>query len=243
MVAGKRRAQPSRPAGLPSWAWTALAVGAVLLLAWFTLQILLGGDTEAPPKSTPSAAPTTPTTSGSPSKSPSPSPTQKPSPTTPTPTTPADLPALSPDQPRGLVIDGLVDAGFDDAVGTSDGTLRPASGEELSRWADRGSPGSPGEDAVIVVGAADPSDSSTALSRLPEVRVGTKIELRTDQGVLTYTVGKTFDVKSSGLLVNPEVTNRKPGRLLLVGEEYAASGDRLDTFQVVVAILTGAEPA
>lgn len=133
--------------------------------------------------------------------------------------------------------------GFDVAVDTSGGTLHPASDAEVSRWADRGSPGSPGEDAVIVIGTTDPTDSSAALARLGAVRPGTAIRLRTDQGTLIYTVAKRLEVQASSLLRHPELTSRQPGRLVLVGEKYARSGARLTTDLVVVAILTGASPA
>lgn len=236
-MAGKRRAQPARPGGLPSWAWGVAAVVAVLLLAWFTVPMLVSGDPGTPSNS-PTAVP--PSTSSS---TPSPTPSVTPSPSAPRPTTPPGLPALSPDQPRRLVIDGVLDVGFDEAVGTSGGTLRPASDAEASRWADRGSPGSPGEDAVIVIGTADPADSSAAFARLGSVKPGTAVRLRTDQGTLTYTVARRLDVEASSLLQHPELTSRKPGRLVLVGEKYAPSGDRLTTDLVVVAVLTGASPA
>lgn len=236
-MAGKRRAQPARPGGLPSWAWGVAAVVAVLLLAWFTVPMLVSGDPGTPSNS-PTAVP--PSTSSS---TPSPTPSVTPSPSAPRPTTPPGLPALSPDQPRRLVIDGVLDVGFDEAVGTSGGTLRPASDAEVSRWADRGSPGSPGEDAVIVIGTADPADSSAAFARLGSVKPGTAVRLRTDQGTLTYTVARRLDVEASSLLQHPELTSRKPGRLVLVGEKYAPSGDRLTTDLVVVAVLTGASPA
>ncbi len=240
-MAGKRRAQPARHGGLPSWVWVVAAVGAVLLLAWFTVPMLVSGDPGTPSNRPTSVSPST--TGSTPPPSPSPAPAVTPSPSAPPPTTPHDLPALSPDQPRRLVIDGVLDVGFDNAVGTSGDTLRPASDSEVSRWADRGSPGSPGEDAVIVIGTADPTDSSAAFARLAAVEPGTAVRLRTDQGTLTYTVSKRLDVKASSLLQHPELTSEQPGRLVLVGEEYAPSGDRLTTDLVVVAILTGASPA
>lgn len=239
MVAGKRRAEPARPGGLPSWVWGAAAVVAVLLLAWFTLPMLVGGDPGTPSTSPTDVAPVTPGAT-TPAPAATPSPTQTPPPT---PTTPADLPALSPDQPRQLVVGGLLDVDFTTAVGTSGGTLRPAATDEVSRWADRGSPGSPGEDAVVIIGTADPTDSESAFHRLPEARPGTTVRLRTDQGMLTYTVARALDVKAADLLAHAEVTDETPGRLVLVAEKYAPSGDRLTTDLVVVAILTGASPA
>lgn len=239
-MAGKRRAEPVRRAGLPSWAWGVTAVAAVLLLALFTVPALVSGDPGTPstapsssPTVTPSPSPSvtpTPTPAPSPSVTPTPTPSATPSPT---PRPARDLPALSPDQPRRLVIDGLLDVGFDAAVGTSGGTLRPASDAEVSRWADRGSPGSPGEDAVVVIGSMD---AGAAFAGLGTVEPGTAIRLRTDQGTLTYTVARRLDVKASALLQHPELTRRGPGRLVLVG-------DRATTDVVVVAVLTGASPS
>lgn len=232
-MAGKRRAEPVRRAGLPSWAWGVTAVAAVLLLALFTVPALVSGD-PGTPSTAPSSSPTvTPSPSPSPTPTPTPSVTPIPTPSatpSPTPRPAPDLLPLSPDQPRRLVIDGLLDVGFDAAVGTSGGTLRPASDAEVSRWADRGSPGSPGEDAVVVIGSMD---AGAAFAGLGAVKPGTAIRLRTDQGTLTYTVAQRLDVKASALLQHPELTRRGPGRLVLVG-------DRATTDLVVVAVLTGA---
>lgn len=237
-MAGKRRGEPDRPAGLPTWFWGLAAVAAVLLFAWFTVPMLVGGEVGEPTKSPTDVAPRTPTTSSSPTQPTTP--TDSPAPTA----TPKDLPALAPDQPRQLIIDGALDVGFTNAVGRTGDTLHPAADDEVSRWAERGSPGSPGEDAVVIIGTADPTDPSSAFAQLSAAaKVGTEIKVRTDLGTLTYTISKNLDVKADELLDNAELTDETPGRLVLVAEKYAPSGDRLSADLVVVAVLTKVEPA
>jgi hypothetical protein len=69
------------------------------------------------------------------------------------------------------------------------------------------------------------------------------VTLRTDRGTMTYTVGSTVLKSSAGLAADPAITERVPGRLVLVGIRYAASGDRLRDALVVTAQLSGATRA
>lgn len=161
-----------------------------------------------------------------------------PGPGTPTPSgTPPRLPEVAPDAPRRLQAGTLIDTGFDSAVTT----IEPASTTEVARWGSRGSPGSPGTDTVYVVGAIRASGS--AFARLPALAAGNAVTIRTDSGTLTYTVRTTGLKPETGLATDPLFTEHVPGRLVLVGIRYAASGDRQRDALVVTAELTGAESA
>jgi hypothetical protein len=148
------------------------------------------------------------------------------------------LPRVRPDTPRRLSSGTLIDTGFDSSVTA----LEPASSSEVARLGTRGSPGSPGTDTVYVVGAVRP-DGSSALARLASLRVGRTVSIRTDSGTLTYTVRATTLAPETALAADPLFTERRAGRLVLVGIRYDASGARLPDALVVTAELTGAERA
>lgn len=230
-------------------AWTAAALGlAVLVVAGLLLvPRLLGGDDTPQDATGRGASAGGSSSSPSPSPSPSPATSAPPSPTASTtpkaqagPTTPPDLPELPPDQPRRLVIDDVIDVGFDLAVSTQDGLLVASSDDEVSRWADRGSPGSPAEEAVVIVGTA--GGEGTAFDRLAEAKRDTDVRIETDQGELVYTVARQLEVPHEEVADHPVVT-KGGSRLVLVGEQYDDDGERLDTDLVVVAVLTDAVPA
>lgn len=209
----------------------------VALLAW-SLWFRQGDShpgTTPPPSSTPSGSPSG-SPSGTPAGTPSGTPDLTPSPSK-TPDARPVLPKLRESSPRRLVVPGVLDLGFTSSVKDTDGRLVPTSRTRLSRWEARGLPASPGTRTVVVVGAANLSGRGS-LSALPRVRPGAKIQLRTDAGVLTYTVRQ-----SRKLAVNGQVENRlladRPGRLVLIGALYDNAGSRPLQDLVVVAELTG----
>ena len=85
------------------------------------------------------------------------------------------------------------------------------------------------------------ADGDSAFASLPRLTAGAKISLRTDSGTMTYTVSATTLASRAGLAGDGLVTSRAPGRLVLVGVRYDASGSALDKALVVTAELTGAE--
>ena len=219
---------------VPRWAIVAAIVVALVPAVWFTAQRVVDNaaaptsdatDLPIPPVS-PSTTPPAPTPSSS-TAAPTPSPTPA----------PVRLTKVAVDAPRRLVADSLLDTGFDSAVTT----LEPSSTSEVARWESRGSPGSPGSDTVFIVGKVD--GSSSAFEKLPRVRPGTKVSIRTDSGTLTYTVTAVTLKSESGLVRDAVVTQRAPGRLVLVGIRYSAAGVRQPQALVVTARLSGAEKA
>jgi hypothetical protein len=148
------------------------------------------------------------------------------------------LPRVAPDAPRRLVAGSLIDTGFDSAVTR----LEAASSSEVARLETRGSPGSPGTDTVVVVGEVLTGRDS-AFAALPRLRVGGTVSIRTDRGTMTYTVRAAVLQPRATLAANAVITDKMPGRLVLVGLRYAASGTRLDDALVVTAELTGARRA
>lgn len=182
----------------------------------------------------------TPSPSGSPAGTPSGTPDQTPSPSSTRDARPA-LPKLRESSPRRLVIPGVLDLGFTSSVEDTDGRLVPTSRTRLSRWAARGLPASPGARTVVIVGAANLSGRG-GLSALSQVRTGAKVELRTDAGVLTYTVRESRKLAVSGQVEHQLLADR-PGRLVLIGALYDNAGSRPTEDLVVVAELTGVAPA
>lgn len=174
------------------------------------------------PSTTVTATPSA-TASATPSRTPSPKP---------------DLPRVGSDAPRRITSGSLLDAGFDNSVTSLDA----ASSSEVARLESRGSPGSPGTDTVYVIGKVF-ADGGSAFGDLPKIKPGAKVSIRTDNGTLTYTVSAASLKKESGLAALPLFRTREPGRLVLVGIRYDASGDRLPKALVVTAQLSGAKKA
>jgi hypothetical protein len=205
---------------------------ALVPATWFDVHRLVAHPTSAPHDSAsdlpiPPVSPraTTPATQAPTSSAPSPNP-------------PVRLPKVASDAPRRLQAGPLLDTGFDNAVTT----LAPASTSEVARLQSRGSPGSPGTDTVVVVGKVM-ADGTGALGHLPQLTAGATVTIRTDSGALTYTVAAAVQRPVAGLESDPVIARQVPGRLVLVGIRYAASGDRLADALVVTARLTGAQPS
>lgn len=201
-------------------------VVALVPAAWLGAQRVLEGSPDSPSQTKPTDLPIPPVSPGA-------TPTTGTTPTAPATTKAPALTRVSPDAPRRLVSGDLIDAGFDNAVTGIDAS----SDSEVARWESRGSPGSPGTDTVYVIGRVG---EDRAFAALPELAVGAKVTIRTDQGTLTYTVRRTSLEEHAGLEDDATFAARKPGRLVLVGNRYDDSGDRLGQDLVVVAQLTAA---
>jgi hypothetical protein len=187
-----------------------------------------GGATDLPiPPVSSSASPST----GKPSVAPDASATPASTPATP-------LPSVRVDAPRRIVSGALLDAGFDSAVTRIDAS----SDAEVARWESRGSPGSPGTDTVYVMGRVR-TDRDSAFAALPRLVAGSTVSIRTDAGTMTYTVTHSTLANHDSLSGDPLFTTRRPGRLVLVGIRYDASGNRLPENLVVTAELSGARPS
>lgn len=186
---------------------------------------------------TPSASPTPlPTNSSSPTPTPSPSPTPSPVPTK----TAKPLPRVAASAPKRMVVSGVFDLGFDSTTEPKDGVLTPRSTAEVARWGGRGVPGSPSRDTVFIVGKVS---AGGAFERLPQLRPGTQVLLRTGSGRLTYTVREVTERRATGLTRDLGFARRVPGRLQLVGIRYDSRGERTRRVLVVTAELTGARAA
>lgn len=245
-MAGSHRAtradKPDEPESHPrerSHGLTPLAVVVAVVLAlipaaWLTVR-RLGDDT-----TTPAATSTSPTRLPIPPVSGSASPDQKatvgkqPKPKQ----SPTSIPPIDEDPPRRLVSGSLLDTGFANAVEPSGGELTAPSDDDVARWGSRGSPGSPGSDTVVVVGRMS---AGAPFAELGELAKGTTVIVRTDEGEFTYRVTGTSRKPVDTLLDDPALATKRPGRLVLVGNAYSASGDRLTSDLVVVARLSAAK--
>jgi hypothetical protein len=151
--------------------------------------------------------------------------------------TPAkSLPSVPTRAPRRIASGAVLDAGFDSAVTSLDAS----SDAEVARWESRGSPGSPGDDTVYVMGRVR-TDRDSACAALPRLVAGGKVSIRSDAGTMTYTVTQSALARADGLGNDPLFTTHRPGRLVLVGIRYDASGNRLPQALVVTAELSGAQ--
>lgn len=215
---------------MPRWAVVVAIVVALVPAAYLTAHRVFGGSSAAPSDHSTDLPipPVTPSHTPSPSSTPSSTPSKTPA--------PAKLPRVAPDAPRRLVAGSLVDTGFDSSVTDLDAT----SASEVARWDPRGSPGSPGTDTVFVIGRVYAGKDS-AFVALPRLRKGATVSIRTDRGTMTYTVDATALKPETGLRRDPAFTQHRPGRLVLVGIRYDASGDRLGKALVVTAHLTAAK--
>jgi hypothetical protein len=155
---------------------------------------------------------------------------------TPAPAPAAQLPSVRVDAPRRITSGALLDAGFDSAVTRLDAS----SDAEVARWGERGSPGSPGTDTVYVMGRVR-TDRDSAFAPLPRLVAGSTVSIRTDAGTMTYTVTRSALARHDSLGEDPLFTTHRPGRLVLVGIRYDASGNRLPEDLVVTAELSSAQ--
>lgn len=231
-----------------------LVFAGFLVVAVFAIQGMrvAGRDADAEATPSPTASPTsTPTDTGSPATSPTPTATPtpttgstsgstKPSPTPPT-VDPADLPALTPAEPRRLTVAGVLDVGFDELTAVATAPLTALTSDEVTRLDERGMPGNPISDTVVVVGE-DRAGATTAFGGLGDLRVRDEVVLRTDTGLLTYTVTVKRTLPAAGILDAPLLAHRVPGRLVLVGARYDAAGGRAERDLVVSASLTAVAP-
>lgn len=216
-----------------------IVVGIIALGNW-----LIGGvfGDPPPPTDSPTAAGTT---SASPTPAPTtavPTPTQTTSPTTSPAEPKASLPTISEESPRRLRSGELIDAGFSTSVVPGSDRLSAASASRVSRVEDRGRPGSPGTDTVVIVGE-DRFDRPAALNRIADLRPGGTLELETYNAELTYTIEKSVKMDASAVPSDKTLTAKVPGRLVLVATTYDANGNRGNQDTVVVAKLTGAVPS
>jgi hypothetical protein len=235
-LAGSHRApRTNRSAAVPLWAIVVAIVIALIPATWFTAQRVFDGS-ESPGRDTTTQQPIPPV---SPRTTPTPTatPATTPPASAPSTTAPVRLPRVAAEAPRRLVVRGLIDVGFDNAVTT----IETGSTAEVARLEARGSPGSPGTDTVYVIGKVFPGGTGSAFAKLPKLVVGTKVTIRTDAGVLTYTVRSTGLTADAHLRKAPVFTQHRAGRLVLVGIRYNASGDELPKDLVVTAQLTGAK--
>lgn len=211
----------------------AITVAVIMVpLVWFAVERA----TDDPDRSTDRGALGVPTTTASATATSTPTPTRKP-----TEKAEPTLPRLAPAVPRRLASGSFLDVGFDDSIEPRNGSFRAASTGEVARWGSRGLPGSPGKDTVYVVGTTRP-DGKGAFGRLPRLKPGAEVTIRTDRGRLTYTVVSAADRPTGGLANNDAFAAKVPGRLILVGLRADRSGDATGKAYVVVAQLSGVRP-
>lgn len=209
----------------------AIAVGLVLLLV-FVVWTVAGDDTPGTPPTS------TPVTTSAPVPTTSPTTSMEPVPVSPI----DDLPRIPGAPPQRLVIGDAVDVRFANAITSEEGLLEAPTPDRLARLEDRGEPGSPGEDTVILVGQ-DRFDQQAALNDIADVAKDDELVLETRNARLTYTVDSIFKVGSESTRHSTLFRDVRPGRLLLIATTYDADGERTGADTVVVARLTDAERA
>lgn len=224
---------------MPRWALVAAVVVALVPAAWFTATRALEGDGDPPGSSQSTDKPIPPVSSG-PTTTPT-TPTKPPTSTPSATPTSNPLPRVAPDVPRRLTSGSILDVGFDNSVEPDGDRFTPGSTSEVARWGTRGEPGSPGTDTVYVVGRVD-DDGDSSFGHLAELKKGDEIEIRTDEGTLTYTVRALSSHAESGLISTDLFEQKVPGRLVLVGVRYDASGNRVAPYLLITAQLTAADP-
>jgi hypothetical protein len=222
----KPRTRQGRTAAVPAWAIVVAIVAALIPATVLTAHRFLDSADAPTSKNTDlPIPPVTPKASVQPSTSPSPTETAAP---------PAKLPRVASAAPRRITARGLIDSGFDESVTG----IEPSSASEVARWESRGSPGSPGNDTVYVVGEVS---AGSAFADLPRLKAGSAVRITTDNGVLAYTVTASTQRSAGGLLSSPLFRKHKAGRLVLVGIRYDASGDATGKAVVVTAQLSAAK--
>lgn len=239
-MAGNHRAERAKERPRVSGRVAAVTVClAMVPLLWFAADRALDDTDTTPDRGALGDATTTPTVTATPGATPTATPSKKPS-VTPTPK--PSLPRVAPAVPRRLAAGTFLDVGFDDSIEPRNGSFRAASTGEVARWGSRGLPGSPGTDTVYVVGSTR-ADGDSAFARLPRLKPGAMVTIRTDRGRLTYTVASAADRPTGGLAKNDAFAAKVPGRLILVGLRVDGSGDLTGRAYVVVATLTAARPS
>lgn len=217
-MAGSHRAErPATTSRTPSRTIVIVVVVALLPALYFGAHALFTNGGTATPRTSP------PTRLPIPSASATPTPTLIPTPTpTPTPT-PATkpLPRVTADVPRRMSVAGVLNVGFNSSIEPRSGRFTITLAERVARWGSRGEPGSPGTDTVYVVGKI--AGASSAFQHLGRLHAGSRIVIRTDVGLLTYTVRSVAQHSASGLLGDPSFRAHVHGRLVLVGLEFTGS--------------------
>jgi len=134
----------------------------------------------------------------------------------------------------------ITNAPFGNALSPTSGRLIPDAVDELQRLGDRGIPGSPGTDTVVLVGASSTSGRG-ALDGIDSVERGDSIVLETQDARLTYRITSVRDVAASAVLSLPAVTARRTDRLVIDCAHYDSS-QRTGDDRVLVATLVKAVP-
>ncbi len=239
MPSSHRAARPVRRVK-PWLAAAAVVVIIVSVVLWFTVDKARHG-------SHPGATSPTATASPTPSATP-PAPSATPSTTPSAPSTPSSKPkprkrviTAVPDSPPHEISIGSViqNAGFGSAISASRGYLFPAGPTDLQRLATRGTPGSPGGDTVVIVGASN-DHGTGVLDDLDQVRSGEQIVLTTRTGTLTYRITELIHANANRVLDLPQVSARVPGRLVIDQANYV-NHNRSGQDLVVIATLVKAE--
>ena len=232
---GDHRAAPR--SSRATWVRVLLTLTGVFLLVVVVLKVVVDrnetGASADPGPGVPGAT-STPSTPVKPSPSASPKASREPSKSA-----GAILPLLDPASATRIEIDDLVDTGFDAVVSPADGRLSPLSRDEVARWGERGLPGNPVTDTVVVVGST--RDATASLWGLEQVRRGATITLTTSTGRLGYSVDSIRTISSTAGGTDPLMTAQVPGRLILLGARYDSAGVRADSDLVLVATLSRVE--
>lgn len=134
----------------------------------------------------------------------------------------------------------ITDQPFGNALAPTSGRLIPDAVDALQRLADRGIPGSPGTDTVVLVGASSTSGRG-ALDGIDAIERGDAIVLETQNARLTYRVTSAQDVAPSSVLSLPAVTAKQTDRLVIDCAHYDNS-QRTGDDRVLVAKLVKAQP-
>ncbi len=137
-----------------------------------------------------------------------------------------------------MSVAGVLNVGFNSSIEPRSGRFTITLTERAARWGSRGEPGSPGTDTVYVIGKI--AGANSAFQHLGRLHTGSRIVLRTDVGLLTYTVGSVAQHRASGLLNDPAFRARLNGRLVLVGLEFSGTHPSRNVL-LVTAQLSGAK--
>lgn len=216
-----------------------LAVVAIAAVGYLVLGLLTGssdhdtGGANSAPITSPTASPTA-------SASVRPSAPATPSPSAPRTTAAPTITKVPASPPHALSIGTTIsDAPFGSAVAPVSGRLIPDAPEQLQRLSDRGIPGSPGTDTVVLVGASSTSGRG-ALDGIDDVRTGAQIVLETQNARLTYKITSATDVDADQVLTLPAVTEKHTDRLVIDCAHYD-DAHRVGSDRVLVATLVKAE--
>ncbi|MCW2755358.1 MAG: hypothetical protein JWQ32_2769 [Marmoricola sp.] len=235
-MAGSHRAErpATRSRKLSRAVWIAVIVALIAATYIGAHHIFSSAPSTDAPKHSVSTRLASPTASPStPAATPTPSPT-----TSAKPAATKLLPRVKPTVARRLTVAGVLGATLDNSIEPKAGQFTPASTVGVARWGSRGLPSSPGSDTVYIVGKVD--GPTSAFRRLGALHAGSKVVLRTDTGLLTYTVRSVGTHRANGLLTGPAFRAHVPGRLILIGIEYSGA-NRTGSVLVVTAQLSAAK--